>query len=359
MIFDGSDTVSRLRNGTAFGRTGLMMPPIIFGTSCLGNLYRALPWDTKLQIMREWFQWVEPPVAIDSAGKYGAGLALETIGKGLRELGVAPEDIVISNKLGWLQVPLRTPEPTFEPGAWIGLENDAEQRISYDGIMACWHQGCELLGSAYTPSLASVHDPDEYLAQATSPEERSARFTDVVDAYRALDDLKAQRLVRGVGVGAKDWTVIRELAREVELDWVMFACSLTIMHHPQELLDFMRCLAEQNVAIINSAVFHAGFLTGGAFFDYREVSENCDADKPLFRWRERFQDICRQHDVQPAQACVRFSMSVPGVAGVALNTSNPGRIRENVAAVQADIPQQFWSALKTAGLVTDSYPYLG
>ena len=60
-----------------FGRTGLDMPPIIFGTSCLGNLYEALPWETKLAILREFFKHVPAPVALDSAGKYGAGLALE------------------------------------------------------------------------------------------------------------------------------------------------------------------------------------------------------------------------------------------------------------------------------------------
>ena len=50
----------------------------------------------------------------DSAGKYGAGLALEVLGKALEELGVPPEKVLISNKLAWKRVPLTTPEPTFE-----------------------------------------------------------------------------------------------------------------------------------------------------------------------------------------------------------------------------------------------------
>jgi D-threo-aldose 1-dehydrogenase len=31
----------------------------------------------------------------------------------------------------------------------------------------------------------------------------------------------------------------RQIAAEVELDWVMFANSLTIYNHPKELLEFM------------------------------------------------------------------------------------------------------------------------
>jgi len=169
-----------------FGETGLKVPRAIFGTSCLGNLYQALPYETKLAIVREYLGHLPPPVVLDSAGKYGAGLALAVIGKALRELGVSPDHVVISNKLAWARVPLEGAEPTFEPGAWKGLEHDAEQRISYDGIEECWHQGCELLGEPYRPSLASVHDPDEYLAQASSAEERQERWRDVLDAYRAL-----------------------------------------------------------------------------------------------------------------------------------------------------------------------------
>ncbi|MCY3022811.1 MAG: aldo/keto reductase [Planctomycetota bacterium] len=347
--------MKRLGRKTPFGKTGLNVPPIVFGTSCLGNLYEALPWETKLGIMRQWFKWVKPPVALDSAGKYGAGLALETIAKGLRELGIKPEQVVISNKLGWLRTPLRTPEPTFEPGAWVGLEHDAEQRISYEGIMDCWRQGCELLGG-YKPQLASVHDPDEYLARAKNAAERAQRFDDVLGAYRALGELKAAGEVQAVGVGSKDWTVIRELAGKTQLDWVMFACSMTVMHHPAELLAFMQKLADSGVGIINSAVFHAGFLTGGQFFDYRKVCADTQEDRPLFDWRDKFLALCRQFNVVPAEACVQFGLSAPGVVAISLNTSKPDRIQSNVASVVAKIPRGFWKAMKEAGLIAREYP---
>ncbi len=84
---------------------------------------------------------------IDSAGKYGAGLALEFIGWGLKELNIKTEDIIISNNLGWYRVPLESKEPTFESGIWVNLKNDAVQKISYNGILKCWKQGCDLLGS--------------------------------------------------------------------------------------------------------------------------------------------------------------------------------------------------------------------
>jgi len=340
------------------GRTGLKCPPIVFGTSCLGNLYRVVPWETKLGIAREFFRHLAAPVALDSAGKYGAGLALEVIGNALRELAIPADDLLLSNKLGWKRVPLRGPEPTFERGVWADLEHDAEQAISYDGILECWQQGCELLGAPYRPQLASVHDPDEYLGAGPAGE-RKRRVDDVLGAYRALHELKQNGDVVAIGVGSKDWTVIRLLSEQVDLDWVMLACSLTVMHHPPELLAFIAELARRGVGIINSAVFHAGFLTGGEFYDYRKVDDTAAVDEPLFRWRTSFFELCKRYDVPPAHACIRFGMAVPGIVATALNTSRPERVAQNVAAVTAEVPETFWTAMKDAGLIDRAFPFLG
>jgi D-threo-aldose 1-dehydrogenase len=338
------------------GNTGLRIPRIVFGTSCLGNLYEALDEQTKLAISREWFAHHEPPIAIDSAGKYGAGLALEVIGQNLRQLQISPDRVIISNKLGWQRVPLKTTEPTFEPGAWVDLKHDAVQRISYDGILECWQQGCELLGPEYTPQLLSVHDPDEYLAAATSGSDRERRFSEIVEAYQALKELKAAGKTQAIGIGSKDWRVIAEIEREIKLDWVMLANSLTIYRHPPELIEFVARLVAKNIAIINSAVFHAGFLVGGRFFDYRIISQ--DTNPELFEWRRKFLALCAKYNLPPAIACIQFALTPPGVVAISLNTSDPKRIGYNVAAVETTVPQEFWHEAKQLCLIASDYPYL-
>jgi D-threo-aldose 1-dehydrogenase len=341
------------------GEKGPLVPPIIFGTSALGNLYAAHPRERKVAVLREMFRDARRPVVLDSAGKYGAGLALATIGEGLRELGVRADEVLVSNKLGWLRVPLRGAEPSFEPGVWIGLDHDAELAVGYEGILRCWEQGLELLGPPFRPALVSVHDPDEFLARARTPAEREGARRQLLEAYRALDELKRRGEVRCVGVGAKDWRVVRELVEEVALDWVMLACSFTILRHPEDVVRFVDRLQRQGIGVVNSAVFHAGFLTGGEFFDYRRLDPGSRADRPLHAWRERFNAVCRAHDVSPAAACVRFALSHPGVACVALNTSRPEQVRANAALGDARPPSRFWSALKDAGLVRRDYPHVG
>lgn len=342
----------------SFGKTGLSVPQIIYGTSFMGNLYHELPWEVKLQIMEKWFEVSPSAPMIDCAGKYGAGLALEVIGKGLNELEIKREDIIISNKLGWYRVPLTSSEPTFEPGAWVNLKNDAVQKISYQGILDCWEQGCELLGGYYKPQVVSVHDPDEYLFAADGSEDRAKSLKDVIEAYRALFELKEKGEVKAVGIGAKDWWIIKELYEYVRFDWVMFANKLTIYHHPPEIIDFIERIHKEGVGIINSAIFNAGFLTGGDYFDYRKIDPNNEEDRKLIEWRERFFNICEKYNVSPGDACLKFALAMPQVSAVALNPSKPSRIERNVEVVASDLPDGFWQELKAQKIVSAHFRYL-
>ncbi len=63
--------------GTKFSLTDLAIPPVIFGTTGLGNLFVALDEQVKCDIVKEYYNCAKGPMFFNSAGKYGAGLALE------------------------------------------------------------------------------------------------------------------------------------------------------------------------------------------------------------------------------------------------------------------------------------------
>ncbi|HEC42104.1 MAG TPA: aldo/keto reductase [Bacteroides sp.] len=348
----------KLTEKNPLGKTGLSVPQVVYGTSYLGNLYKALSYEDKLALMKKWFECTEKPVVIDSAGKYGAGLALEIIGRGLADLGIDPEDIVISNKLGWYRIPLEAEEPTFEPGAWSDLENDAVQTFSYDGIIECHRQGNKLLGGTYRADLVSIHDPDEYLLAADNDQDRSERLNAILESYRALFDLKKQGEVKAVGIGCKDWQIIKELYEHVPFDWVMVANSFTIFNHPAELLAFMDKLQRNSVGIINSAVFHGGFLTGGDLFDYQDVPPDSEKGRIIYQWRDKFTQLCKKYEIMPGDACIHFGMSHPAIVSLALNTSNPDKMNRNVEILHRTIPVAFWDEMKEKKLIDYEYEYL-
>jgi len=330
----------------------ISLPRVIFGTSGLGNLYVALPEEIKCAIVAESVRCSPKPVVFDSAGKYGAGLALESLGKSLAQLKVHPLGVLISNKLGWLRTELTTAEPTFERGIWRDLKHDAVQKISYEGILECYEQGNELLGD-YRAELVSVHDPDEYLAAAKDGPEKAQRYRDIMAAYCALSELKRDGKVKGIGVGSKDWRVIKKITHDVKLDWVMIANSMTIHSHPRELVEFMQELEKQGTLIINSAVFNGGFLTGSDYYNYRLTDPV--KDKALYHWREAFYQLCTVYGIKPADACVAFGLNAPGVKSIALNTTNAGRVAQNVALASLNIPAGFWKRMKECGLIEEAY----
>ena len=334
----------------------LQLPRVVFGSSALGNLFVALPLERKLEIVRTWLAVSEGQIVIDSAGKYGAGLALECLGECLRELDVAADTVQIGVKLGWRRVPLIAPEPTFEPGAWVGLQHDAEQRISRNGIRECWEQALELLGEPYVPCMISVHDPDEYLAAASGNVERELRREDLRQAYDELVELRGQVPGCTLGVGAKDWRVAKWVAETASLDWVMLANCVTPFTHEPGVVEFIGKLRTQGVPVINSGVFNAGFLVGGSYFDYRLASE--EKDPALFRWREAFLSLCEDHRVAPAHACILFGLSPPGVTSVALNSTDPIRIEENQRHAHNPLPHEFWEQMRRRGLIDTGYPYV-
>lgn len=325
------------------------MPKIIFGTSSLGNLFVELDNETKQQLVQAAVESSTEAPLFDSAGKYGAGLALESLATGLKALNVAPDAVKISNKLGWKRVPLTTQEPTFEPGAWVNLEHDAVQDISYQGILDCYQQGNDLLGD-YEAKIVSIHDPDEYLASAEDEADLIKRKQDILDAYKALMELRDAGMVESVGVGAKDVSVIDFISDHVQLDWAMFACSITPYTHSSSTLALLDKLGKQGVNVINSAVFNAGFLIGSDNFDYKTITR--DSHPAEFIWRDKFNVLCEQFKVKPAEVCVQFSFLFDEIVSVALNSSSPKRVKGNVSLVEKQIPESFWQAMKDQGLIS-------
>ena len=65
----------------AFGNTGLVTPPLVFGSTALGNLFREFSYESKLETMRAIVEHLPKPVVIDSAGKYGAGFGAGSDGR--------------------------------------------------------------------------------------------------------------------------------------------------------------------------------------------------------------------------------------------------------------------------------------
>ncbi|HVT26785.1 MAG TPA: aldo/keto reductase [Lacipirellulaceae bacterium] len=289
------------------GKLELRVPPLLFGTAALGNVPVVIPEQRKLAICGQWFQHVQPAVFVDVTHKHGNGVALEVLGRMLRRLDVASDEVVVH------------------------LTIDSTCPIE------CWEKSCRLLGEAYRPKLITVGNVDE-------------------EAWQAVSGLKTSGLVRGVGVFTSDADALN--LHPVDADWVWLHGGLTLLNHPAETIDFLKELAGRQTPIFASEVFGGGFLIGGNSLRGRMVNANDPTSRSLFAWRKSFVALCQGHGILPAHACVQFALTAPGVVAVELESSTPEQVAENVVAVLRKVPASFWESMKEEGLLSEDYPYL-
>src|SRR4051812_17312354 len=88
-----------IQAGASIDGGKLRLPPVLFGTSALGNLYREIPEARKAGIVDACRSATLGTAVFDGAGKYGAGMALEVLGRSLRGASVGADEVLISNKL--------------------------------------------------------------------------------------------------------------------------------------------------------------------------------------------------------------------------------------------------------------------
>ena len=96
--------------------------------------------------------------------------------------------------------------------------------------------------------------------------------------------------------------------------------------------------------------YYGGSLAGGTRYEYREATAESLAGVDALR------AVCAEFNVDIRAAALQFSLAHPAVAAVIPGASQPSRIAENLALVDAEISAAFWQALRTRGLVTVDAP---
>lgn len=71
------------------------------------------------------------------------------------------------------------------------------------------------------------------------------------------------------------------------------------------------------------------------------LKPDTEGNKAPFKWRNEFFALCQDLNIKPAVACLQFSLNAPGVISIALNTTNPHRVKENVDMAHIKVPVEF------------------
>jgi D-threo-aldose 1-dehydrogenase len=309
------------------GLSGIVVPPIAFSAAPLANACRVIPEQRRAAICVEWFKQLAPPVLIEVADRYDPEQPLAILSRVMRRANIEPQEIVLCR--------------CFASNGSAPLD-----------VAAIRGEIGRLVQAGFAPPLVSLELGTHPLAPGAPPD---VPMQNRMDELQILAALRGEGAIRGIGVGVANWQAGAAIAERFNVDWITLAGQPTLMHHPAELLAWMKRLARRGISVIVSSAFQGGFLVGGSQLGGRALNPHDAGDARLLAWRKSFAALCHGHGVAPAAACMQFTLAAPSVAAVTVNTSHPERVAELVAAAGTTVSPAFWAALAEEGLIDSNH----
>lgn len=329
------------------GKTEIELTKLGFGGAPIGDLFEKVPQkQAEMTVQTAWNAGIR---YFDTSPFYGYGKSELRLGYFLREK--SRDEFVISTKVGRVFKAARNLK-TFDPGGWIGgLPFNFHFDYSYDGIMRSWEDSLTRMG-LNSVDLLLIHDLDSFFHDS---EERFSAYLKqlITSGWRALDELRDQGLIKGIGAGLNRMGALPRLLDAVDLDFSIVAMPYTLLD--QEVLDseFPLC-NEQKVNIIIGSVFASGILVHGPVKEARYAY--APATNEIINKTQKIQAVCQSFDVPLPAAALQFPLSHPLVTSVIPGAMAPEHIEANVKWFQHKIPSEFWSKLKEEKLIRSDAP---
>jgi D-threo-aldose 1-dehydrogenase len=315
-----------------------------FGTAPLGDLYGELDDGTAIAA-------VERALAlgvnlVDTSPLYGHGLSEHRCGAAIRRM---PRDqVVVCTKVGrWM-------DPFHGRGDGSGFVGGQPHRAvidySHDGTLRSVEQSLLRLGTDRL-ELLLIHDVDVWTHGAEAIEDRFREA--MAGAYVALDRLRSEGVVKGIGIGVNEAEMCVRFAQAGSFDTMLLAGRYSLLEQPA-LEHFLPLAQQQGIAVLLGGVFNSGILATGAVkgakYNYQ------DAPSDILAKVARIQRVCDAHGVALPTAALHFALGHPAVASVVLGAQSPQEVERNVASLASVVPAALWSDLKAEHLLDAQAP---
>ena len=312
------------------GRSGLNVSRLGVGGVALGNtLGNSTDDDEAAAVLQK---CVELGISyFDTAPVYGGGISEQRYGKILSH--IPRTSFTISTKVGRL---LEQDEPA-PVGAVIGpaAARNMPYIYDYDTVMRCFEGSLKRLQLDKVDILL-IHDPDNHFDQAMG------------GAYKALSELRSQKVVSAIGAGMNQWEMEARLAREGDFDCFLLAGRYTLLDH-SALPEFLPLCHEKNISVIIGGPYNSGILasdlTDNATFNYVAASPG------ILEQARRVKTVCDRHDVPLKAAALQFVFGHPAVTAAIPGPRSVGEAVENFGMMSHPIPAELWQELRQEGLI--------
>ncbi|WP_049651790.1 aldo/keto reductase [Kitasatospora sp. MY 5-36] len=319
-----------------------------FGTAPLGNMFRAIPDAEALATVEA--AWDQGVRYFDTAPFYGAGLSEERLGE---VLSTKPRDeYILSTKVG------RVILDELEEGARdLGEKGGLFEHGNPNKMLHVWtaeaaersvEDSLKRLGTDRL-DIVWVHD----IAQDFHGDQWLAKFEEArTGAFRVLSRLRDEGVIKawGLGVNKTEPIELTLALDEPQPDGFLLAGRYTLLDHDHALQRLLPMAQEQGVDMVVGGPYSSGILAGGAHFEYQQAPAH------IIERVTELKALAGKHGVSIKAAALQFSLAHPVTAAAVPGATKPGRIAEDVAALNETVPAAFWQELRAAGLVSPAAP---
>lgn len=273
----------------------------------------------------------------DTSPWYGLGLSERRFGHLLHNQ--KRDEYVLSTKVGRLLKPTRTLAQTMwkEPSPF-----SYEYDYSAAGVRRSIEDSLQRLGIS-SIDIVFIHDlsPDNGDMGERWPEYFD---TAVEGGMPELTRMREEGLIKAWGFGVNRIEPCLRALEVADPDIFLSATQYSLMYHEDALNRLFPACDRRGVSIVVGAPLNAGFLAGRDRYDYRgQMPEGFMAK------RERIRALAAEYGTDLRTAAPTVSAIIPGAR-------EPQQVAENVASMQAEIPADFWTELKSEGLIAENAP---
>jgi D-threo-aldose 1-dehydrogenase len=199
--------------------------------------------------------------------------------------------------------------------------------------------------------LLLIHDVDVWTHGKDAIEQR---FREAMSgAYVALDKLRGEGVVKGIGVGVNEAGMCVRFAKAGSFDTMLLAGRYSLLEQPA-LAEFLPLAQQQGIGVMLGGVFNSGILATGAVsgakYNYR------DAPPEILDRVGRIERICAAHNTALPTAALHFALGHPAVASLVLGGVTPQEVERNVTSLSTKVPEALWNDLKAAHLLDADAP---
>jgi len=327
-----------------FGRSELNVTAFGYGAAQVGNFFRTMSdADSDEMFQAAWDAGIR---YFDTAPFYGHGLSEFRTGHSLRWKD--RDSYVLSSKVGRLLTPARRADISFSP--WVDAAPfKVHYDYSYDGTLRSFEDSLQRIGLERM-DICLIHDVDVFTLGKDQPE----LFRQAMDgAWRALESLRSQKVVKAIGVGVNEWQVCHEALKQRDFDCFLLAGRYTLLE--QDALDeFLPLCQTRGTAVVVGGGFNSGILaTGaksGARYNYATAPEH------MMRRVRELEKVCEEFAVPLPAAALQFVVAHPAIPTFISGTSTAAQLKQNLAWFSYPIPTPFWGALKERRLLREDAP---